>query len=648
MATPDMAVPFKRQVYAEIKRKAKKQGTLWEDPEFPAEDKSIYDNAATYKDYKFTWMRPGDIVATGMPEFASSHGASRFDVCQLIVGDCWLLAAMADLVQKPKLFKRVCCEDNSYGDDYCGVFHFRFWQYGKWVDVVIDDLIPMVVSYQGESQSPEYFSVHSSNGKEFWSALLEKAYAKLHGSYESLNLGFTSDALVDFTGGITERYDTQDELPDDLYKMLQKAFKMGSTMGCSGIKNKDDLDITKDGLVKRHMYSITGFAVVKETQLIRIRNPWGEKTEWNGPWGDGSEEWNSVDETTKTKLGVVNREDGEFWMSFEDFPTHWKNIGICNLTPDAMEEGHDPKLTWNVNSFNGQWIKNMSAGGCLTWNKETSFATNPQFKVNLTHGDDGDKNKTSCLVSLLQKYRRRHGKENLFLGFEMDLAKGRNRLKTNDVKTEDPVGGTDTYTDYRECSKHFKLTPGEYIVIPTTYGHDKEGEFVLRVFTEKKATVQATNEGKAIIKQQSKPKQPIEGLSDEKKEKFRPLFETVAGLSSDDEEAPAIDPFELKTIFDRIFKENNVRMAPSGGAASRPLRKQQENVLSTKYQVIAAFAPTPDGLGGTGRRPMLSGRPSDRRRRQFVDGLNCVGTGGTAFSISDELGTGGDVQGRAS
>jgi len=49
-------------------------------------------------------------------------------------------------------------------------------------------------------------------------------------------------------------------------------------------------------------------------------------------------------------------------MEFEDFKTNYDKVEICNLTPDSLVD--DTKHHWEVSSFEGNWIRGSTAGGC--------------------------------------------------------------------------------------------------------------------------------------------------------------------------------------------------------------------------------------------------------------------------------------------
>jgi hypothetical protein len=65
-------------------------------------------------------------------------------------------------------------------------------------------LIDTRIPYNSQSKTPLYGRCDQLD--EFWVPLMEKAYAKLHGTYEKLHGGTISESMVDLTGGVSEKF----------------------------------------------------------------------------------------------------------------------------------------------------------------------------------------------------------------------------------------------------------------------------------------------------------------------------------------------------------------------------------------------------------------------------------------------------------
>uniref|UniRef100_A0A8C0IE09 Calpain 9 n=1 Tax=Bubo bubo TaxID=30461 RepID=A0A8C0IE09_BUBBB len=490
------------KAYEELRQECLRRGVLFEDPDFPACNSSLF--FSEKPPIPFIWKRPGDIVKD--PKFILG-GAMRTDICQGDLGDCWLLAAIASLTLNEKTLARVVPLDQNFGPDYAGIFHFQFWQHNEWLDVVIDDQLP---TFKGR-----LVFLHSAEHNEFWSALLEKAYAKLNGSYEALKGGSTIEAMEDFTGGVGEMYEVK-KAPDNFYEILEKALKRCSLVCCSiNISSAVESEAkTPFGLIKGHAYSVTGIDEVsyrgRQVQLIRIRNPWGQ-VEWNGPWSDNSLEWRSVSPSEQRRLSQAALDDGEFWMKFEDFKVHFDKVEICNLTPDALEDSTAHK--WEVTIHQGSWVRGSTAGGCRNFLE--TFWTNPQIKLHLTEKDDGQDDCT-FIAALMQKDRRKLkklGAEMLTIGYAIYESPARDGHLGKDFFRYHPSKArSKTYINLREVSNRFKLPPGDYILVPTTFEPHQEADFCLRIFSEKKAIT--------------------DPQETEEEKQFRALFEQIAGKVS--------------------------------------------------------------------------------------------------------------------
>ncbi|KAJ9593988.1 hypothetical protein L9F63_014583, partial [Diploptera punctata] len=182
--------------YNAVRRMCRERGVLFEDPEFPPGPRALYHHKKPAM-HPIVWMRPGEMCqrprfitsenGNGSTSGAGGGGAAeggRLDVEAGEMGDPWLLAAISSLTLTPRFLDRVVPPDQTFDPaTYCGVFRFRFWHFGEWKDVLVDDRLP---TYRGR-----LIYTHCTNPTEFWAALLEKAYANF--MQEDVRLSFTED-----------------------------------------------------------------------------------------------------------------------------------------------------------------------------------------------------------------------------------------------------------------------------------------------------------------------------------------------------------------------------------------------------------------------------------------------------------------------
>eukprot|EP00064_Thunnus_orientalis_P006358 superscaffoldBa00000658_g6375 len=358
---------FLNQDFKQLKQYCLIQRVRYIDETFPPDTKSIGHGILKPSDLaRVEWLRPAIIAPN--PNLVLD-GVSRFDFGQGKLGNCWFLASIGALTFQNDILKNVVPLEQTFNEDYCGLFHFRFWRFGKWVDVVIDDKLPTL--------DGRLIFVHSKDQNEFWPALLEKAYAKVCGSYTDMNAGTPEEAMMDFTGGVHMCIKLS-EPPQNLWELMCRSGNC-ALQGCGTPQG----ETSPNGLVQGHAYTVTGVKQMmsqgKPVKLVRLWNPWG-KGEWMGDWSDR--------------------------MPLEDFCKFYTDLDICCPSPSFLDGSSSSH--WRTSMYEGRWV----AG---------SFWTNPQYRVQIHGGNlwkDGEKN---VLVSLMQKpdKRNRHLVQNHHIGFSI-------------------------------------------------------------------------------------------------------------------------------------------------------------------------------------------------------------------------------------
>ncbi|XP_076025017.1 calpain-1 catalytic subunit-like [Genypterus blacodes] len=490
--SPSNPAKFNNQDFNQLKQRHLTRGKLFVDTTFPPDTKSLGDvsNMTWWQEQQVEWRRPAEVVEIMLIQKKLSFmedGASLFDFSQGNIGNCWFLAAIASLTFQKDLMVQVVPLNQSF-EDYAGIFHFRFWRFGKWMDVVIDDYLPM--------HNNQLLSVKSKTGNEFWVPLLEKAYAKVCGSYADMNAGLPSEAFKDFSGGVHMTYRLKDvhnaSHDAELWTSLSRATACKSMICCGTSPNgeRGGNTVSYTGLVAAHAYTVTAVTEINNrgsvVQLVQLFNPWG-KQEWNGKWSDKSTMWDGVSAVDRAKC--FERNNGEFWMELEDFCYYFNLFSICCDNPNFMDG--DLSCQWKCMVYDGKWLAGRSAGGS---NTNDTFWMNPQYRIKVDKINQNEKEDKNILLSLMQRPQQRHRNQSRFHAIAVSvylLPEGtrEGRVGSNFFKTNWPMMQRTMYREEREVIKQLSLQPGEYLIVPSTIRPNKTADFVLSIYTKTDAKI---------------------------------------------------------------------------------------------------------------------------------------------------------------
>ncbi|KAG8903529.1 hypothetical protein FRB99_003160 [Tulasnella sp. 403] len=349
----DKAIERCRAKVERIARECRNRNRKFRDIEFDLEEdrRRCLDGLATATELRFV---PADVLRVNQifekPQFfvEAPHASG---IIQGACGDCWFLSALSNIATLPGLVEKFCVAR----DEKVGVYGFIFFRDSGWVDVIIDDLLYTAAPKYEELTPREKLLYHDDKEKynrtarkggkslyfarssvenETWVPLVEKAYAKLHGDYQALAGGATTEAIEDLTGAVSHVLHLNDILDYDQFwdEELMVEDRLFACYMFSLSASPDDVEpaSTVQGLYPGHAYSILRAAEIRGKRLILLRNPWG-KGEYTGPWSDGSKEWTSEWMDVLDIMDHRFGEDGEFLMEYSDFVNLFTMIGRSRI-----------------------------------------------------------------------------------------------------------------------------------------------------------------------------------------------------------------------------------------------------------------------------------------------------------------------------
>ena len=170
------------------------------------ESEDIQEKVDEWKTFK--WIRASEIKELNDDEgklAVFQDDVTPSDIKQGLLGDCYFLSILSALAEVPERIMKLFITDRT--NEY-GIYAVKVWKNGELKEVVIDDYFPC-------QYDEPCFS--KANGNELWVLILEKVWAKLHGSYERIEAGHSHNVMTDLTGAPSFDLDMEETGEDVLW-----------------------------------------------------------------------------------------------------------------------------------------------------------------------------------------------------------------------------------------------------------------------------------------------------------------------------------------------------------------------------------------------------------------------------------------------
>lgn len=333
------------------------------------------------------WLRPGEFLPRSGPrskvKVAQQVGAGSLVPGEL--GDFAFMCAIAALSEIKTLVQRLFPRSRLAGSlAAVGAYVVRICHDGRWVAVLVDSLLPC------RGLRPA-FARNGIDRAEMWPSLLQKAWAKIHGSYFALLRTDVCHALNDLTGYPVTKLDPEWEAAkrqraeeannpvaaassrgkqsasNSLFESLKeyqanKFLVLLSTPSANdrafaagfGCRSTADLSqrYESSGLSLGYSYMVLKLVQHGGIRLVKLRNPWSRDKEWSGRFSDRDRAtWNKYPELERACGGVQDRADGCFFMHFDDVLDYFDGGAVCRARVDWTDYRILGNFTGGVSSF---------------------------------------------------------------------------------------------------------------------------------------------------------------------------------------------------------------------------------------------------------------------------------------------------------